>query len=60
MPETQEYELARAKVVFAAVAWRKRIKSAPNMWADKEDFALIEAVDAFTAELVTDTAGEES
>jgi len=47
MPETPEYELVRAKLVFAAVAWRKRIRSNPNM--DDEDFDVIEAVDAYLA-----------
>ncbi|WP_213452871.1 hypothetical protein [Rhizomonospora bruguierae] len=39
-------------VVAAAIAWRKRITSHPNLWADDEDFALIAAVDALPAEQV--------
>lgn len=40
----------RHGVMAAARAWRARITSPPNHWADDEDFALIAAVDAETAE----------
>jgi len=38
-------------LIKAAFAWRDRIKSHPNNWADDEDFALIEAVDGHRAAL---------
>lgn len=34
------------RVVKAATAWRERIVDPPNPWADREDLALIAAVDA--------------
>lgn len=49
--ESWAQELERWRpVVDAARAWRARITSPPNAWADDEDFALIAAVDALTAE----------
>lgn len=35
-------------VIEAAVEWVERIGSHPNLWGDREDFALIEAVKALT------------
>lgn len=34
-------------VIQAALAWRDAITSPPNAWADREDFALIAAVDTY-------------
>jgi hypothetical protein len=38
------------QVVKAATAWRERIADHPELWADREDLALIAAVDALEAE----------
>lgn len=49
--ETRQREALDRAVIEAAEAWKARIIDPPNQWADAEDHALIEALDARTAAL---------
>lgn len=41
------------RVIKAAQAWRERIVDEPNLWADREDLALIDAIDALSEQPVS-------